>query len=90
MSSAATVSSASKKGQLRYASPVPVISIHHNSPRQIMNLQPIMALTEGALFRDLNDFVRDGIVDRIDEIVPRSECYPVPSAGQVLISQNPS
>ncbi|KAI0714630.1 cytochrome P450 [Earliella scabrosa] len=39
----------------------------------IMNLQPIMALTQGALFRDLNDFVRDGIVNRIDEIVPRIE-----------------
>ena len=40
---------------------------------QIMNLQPIMALTGGTLFRDLQDFVRDGIVDRIDEIVDRSE-----------------
>ncbi|KAI0801421.1 cytochrome P450 [Fomes fomentarius] len=39
----------------------------------IMNLQPIMALTNGTLFRDLNDFVRDGIVDRIDEIVDRIE-----------------
>ncbi|OSD01192.1 cytochrome P450 [Trametes coccinea BRFM310] len=37
----------------------------------IMNLQPIMALTEGTLFRDLQDFVRDGIVARIDEIVYR-------------------
>nr|VWP00915.1 V-SNARE [Ganoderma boninense] len=37
----------------------------------IMNLQPIMALTEGSLFRDLNDFVREGIVNRIDEIVHR-------------------
>lgn len=37
-----------------------------------MNLQPIMALTEGTLFRDLQDFVRDGIVARIDEIVYRS------------------
>ncbi|KAI0756132.1 cytochrome P450 [Daedaleopsis nitida] len=37
----------------------------------IMNLQPIMALTEGALFRDLQDFVREGIINRIDEIVER-------------------
>ncbi|KAI8980568.1 cytochrome P450 [Trametes punicea] len=37
----------------------------------IMNLQPIMALTGGTLFRDLQDFVRDGIVARIDEIVYR-------------------
>ncbi|PIL31185.1 cytochrome P450 [Ganoderma sinense ZZ0214-1] len=37
----------------------------------IMNLQPIMALTQGSLFRDLNDFVREGIVNRIDEIVHR-------------------
>ncbi|CDO77266.1 hypothetical protein BN946_scf184753.g16 [Trametes cinnabarina] len=37
----------------------------------IMNLQPIMALTKGTLFRDLQDFVRDGIVARIDEIVYR-------------------
>ncbi|KAH9923189.1 cytochrome P450 [Epithele typhae] len=37
----------------------------------IMNLQPLMAFTEGALFRDLQDFVRDGIVNRIDEIVER-------------------
>ncbi|KAH9854415.1 cytochrome P450, partial [Lenzites betulinus] len=37
----------------------------------IMNLQPIMALTEGSLFRDLQDLVRDGIVARIDEIVYR-------------------
>ena len=41
-----------------------------------MNLQPIMAFTQGKLFRDLQDFVRDGIVDRIDEIVYRSECIP--------------
>ena len=40
-----------------------------------MNLQPIMALTEGTLFRDLQDFVRDGIVARIDEIVYRSEPF---------------
>ncbi len=32
-----------------------------------------MAFTKGKLFRDLQDFVRDGIVDRIDEIVYRSE-----------------
>ena len=38
-----------------------------------MNLQPIMALTQGSLFRDLNDFVREGIVNRIDEIVHRSK-----------------
>lgn len=38
-----------------------------------MNLQPIMALTGGTLFRDLQDFVREGIVDRIDEIVDRSK-----------------
>ncbi|KAI8989060.1 cytochrome P450 [Trametes punicea] len=37
----------------------------------VMNLQPIMALTNGALFRDLHDLVRDGIVARIDEIVYR-------------------
>ena len=37
-----------------------------------MNLQPIMAFTEGKLFRDLQDFVREGIVERIDEIVYRS------------------
>ncbi|EJF67426.1 cytochrome P450 [Dichomitus squalens LYAD-421 SS1] len=37
----------------------------------IMNLQPIMAFTQGTLFRDLQDFVRDGIVNRIDEIVYR-------------------
>ncbi|RPD64783.1 cytochrome P450 [Lentinus tigrinus ALCF2SS1-6] len=37
----------------------------------IMNLQPIMAFTQGKLFRDLQDFVRDGIVERIDEIVYR-------------------
>ncbi|KAI0931212.1 hypothetical protein AcW1_001326 [Taiwanofungus camphoratus] len=36
-----------------------------------MNLQPIMALTDGTLFRDLQDFVRDGIIARIDEIVYR-------------------
>ena len=42
-------------------------------PPQIMNLQPIMALTQGSLFRDLNDFVREGIVNRIDEIVHRSK-----------------
>ncbi|KAI0701240.1 cytochrome P450 [Cerioporus squamosus] len=41
----------------------------------IMNLQPIMAFTKGKLFRDLQDFVRDGIVDRIDEIVYR--IYPL-------------
>ncbi|CCL98059.1 uncharacterized protein FIBRA_00053 [Fibroporia radiculosa] len=41
----------------------------------IMNLQPIMALTGGALFRDLNDFVREGIIARIDEIVHR--IYPI-------------
>ena len=34
-----------------------------------------MALTEGTLFRDLQDFVRDGIVARIDEIVYRSESF---------------
>ena len=38
-----------------------------------MNLQPIMALTGGTLFRDLQDFVRDGIVNPIDEIVERSK-----------------
>ena len=38
-----------------------------------MNLQPIMAFTQGTLFRDLQDFVRDGIVNRIDEIVYRSK-----------------
>ncbi|KAH9829481.1 cytochrome P450 [Rhodofomes roseus] len=35
----------------------------------IMNLQPIMAITQGALFQDLNEFVREGIIARIDEIV---------------------
>lgn len=34
-----------------------------------------MALTEGTLFRDLQDFVRDGIVARIDEIVYRSKPF---------------
>lgn len=38
-----------------------------------MNLQPIMSLTQGTLFRDLQDFVRDGIVAHMDEIVYRSE-----------------
>ncbi|KZT73374.1 cytochrome P450 [Daedalea quercina L-15889] len=37
----------------------------------IMNLQPLMALTDGSLFQDLNDFVREGIIARIDEIVHR-------------------
>lgn len=46
-----------------------------------MNLQPIMALTNGTLFRDLNEIVRDGIVDRIDEIVNRSEST---SCGSLL------
>ena len=44
-----------------------------------MNLQPIMALTQGSLFRDLNDFVREGIINRIDEIVHRSKRTSVPS-----------
>ena len=46
-----------------------------------MNLQPIMALTEGTLFRDLQDFVRDGIVNRIDEIVYRSKRTPISLIG---------
>ncbi|KAI0779004.1 cytochrome P450 [Trametes elegans] len=37
----------------------------------IMNLQPIMVFTEGTLFQDLNTFVREAIVDRIDENVYR-------------------
>ncbi|PCH34324.1 cytochrome P450 [Wolfiporia cocos MD-104 SS10] len=41
----------------------------------IMNLRPIMALTGGTLFRDLQDFVRDGIISRIDDIV--SKIYPI-------------
>ncbi|EED79678.1 predicted protein [Postia placenta Mad-698-R] len=41
----------------------------------IMNLQPIMALTGGTLFRDLKDFVREGIIARMDEIV--DQLYPI-------------
>ncbi|KZT02231.1 cytochrome P450 [Laetiporus sulphureus 93-53] len=41
----------------------------------IMNLQPIMALTKGSLFRDLNDFVREGIIDHIDEII--NKIFPI-------------
>ncbi|EPS97861.1 hypothetical protein FOMPIDRAFT_142801 [Fomitopsis schrenkii] len=37
----------------------------------IMNLQPLMALTDGSLFKDLNDLVREGIIARMDEIVYR-------------------
>lgn len=37
-----------------------------------MNLQPLMALTDGSLFKDLNDFVREGIIARMNEIVYRS------------------
>nr|BED42997.1 cytochrome P450 monooxygenase [Trametes versicolor] len=64
----------------------------------IMNLQPIMALTEGTLFRDLQDFVRDGIVARIDEIVYRiwplferdSKSFVERAAEGIKTGQHPS
>ncbi|KAH9923674.1 cytochrome P450 [Fomitopsis serialis] len=39
----------------------------------IMNLQPLMALTQGALFQDLNDFVREGIIARMDEFAVNAD-----------------
>ncbi|KAI0756134.1 cytochrome P450 [Daedaleopsis nitida] len=41
----------------------------------ILNLQPIMWFTNGMLFRDMQDVVRDAIIERMDEIVQR--IYPL-------------